>query len=78
VTETSYIVLGLLERAGSATPYDLERFAQISVFNFWPVPTRSSTRNARAWPKQEFCVNAARRTGDGGASTNWRHEVATS
>jgi len=38
LTETSYIVLGLLERAGSATPYDLERFARISVFNFWRVP----------------------------------------
>ncbi|HXS46724.1 MAG TPA: PadR family transcriptional regulator [Solirubrobacterales bacterium] len=38
MTETSYIVLGLLELAEQATPYDLKRFAQLSVFNFWSVP----------------------------------------
>ena len=38
LTETSYIVLGLLEQAEPATPYDLKQFAQISVFNFWSVP----------------------------------------
>jgi len=38
LTETSYIVLGLLEQIGSATPYDLKRMAQISTFNFWAIP----------------------------------------
>jgi PadR family transcriptional regulator, regulatory protein AphA len=38
MTETSYIVLGLLEQAEPATPYDLKRIAQRSVFNFWSVP----------------------------------------
>jgi PadR family transcriptional regulator AphA len=38
MTETSYIVLGLLERAEPATPYDLKQLAQRSVFNFWSVP----------------------------------------
>jgi PadR family transcriptional regulator AphA len=38
LTETSYIVLGLLEQSEPATPYDLKRFAQLSVFNFWSVP----------------------------------------
>jgi PadR family transcriptional regulator AphA len=38
LTETSYIVLGLLEQAEPATPYDLKQFAQISVFNFWSIP----------------------------------------
>jgi DNA-binding PadR family transcriptional regulator len=38
LTETSYIVLGLLEQAQPATPYDLKRFAQISTVNFWSVP----------------------------------------
>jgi DNA-binding PadR family transcriptional regulator len=38
MTETSYIVLGLLELAEPATPYDLKQFAQRSVFNFWSIP----------------------------------------
>ncbi len=40
LTETSYIVLGLLETTGEdgGTPYDIKRAAQISVFNFWSVP----------------------------------------
>ncbi len=37
-TETSYIVLGLIEQIGPATPYDLKRMAQVSTFNFWAVP----------------------------------------
>lgn len=33
------MVLGLLDAAGDeATPYDLKRVAQVSVFNFWSVP----------------------------------------
>lgn len=38
LTETSFIVLGLLEQAEPATPYDLKRFAQISLFHFWLIP----------------------------------------
>jgi PadR family transcriptional regulator, regulatory protein AphA len=38
LSETSYIVLGLIEKIGPATPYDLKRMAQISTFNFWAVP----------------------------------------
>lgn len=38
LSETSYVVLGLLEEVGPATPYDLKQFAQLSVFNFWSVP----------------------------------------
>ena len=38
LTETSYIVLGLLEQIQPATPYDLKRLAQVSTFNFWAVP----------------------------------------
>lgn len=38
MTETSYIVLGLLELAEPATPYDLKGLAQRSVFNFWSIP----------------------------------------
>lgn len=38
LTPTSYIVLGLLERAGEATPYELKGLAAASVANFWSVP----------------------------------------
>jgi PadR family transcriptional regulator, regulatory protein AphA len=38
MTETSFIVLGLLELAEEATPYTLKQIAQRSVFNFWSVP----------------------------------------
>jgi len=38
LTETSFIVLGLLEQMQPATPYDLKQVAQISVFTFWSVP----------------------------------------
>jgi PadR family transcriptional regulator, regulatory protein AphA len=48
LTETSYIVLGLLEQIGPATPYDLKRVAQISTVNFWSVPhTQLYTECAR-------------------------------
>ena len=38
LTPTSVIVLGLLERAGEATPYDLKAMVGASVGNFWSVP----------------------------------------
>jgi PadR family transcriptional regulator, regulatory protein AphA len=48
LTETSYIVLGLLEQFQPATPYDLKRLAQLSTINFWSVPhTQLYTECAR-------------------------------
>jgi DNA-binding PadR family transcriptional regulator len=48
LTNTSYVVLGLVEVCQPATPYDLKRFAEISVFNFWSVPhTQIYTESAR-------------------------------
>jgi DNA-binding PadR family transcriptional regulator len=38
LTPTSYIVLGLVEKLGSATPYDLKRAVGMGVGNFWSVP----------------------------------------
>jgi PadR family transcriptional regulator AphA len=38
LTPTSYIVLGLLDRAGEATPYELNRLVDLSVGNFWSLP----------------------------------------
>lgn len=38
LTPTSYIVLGLLEMAGEATPYDLKQTVARSLGNFWSLP----------------------------------------
>jgi len=38
LTPTSYIVLGLVEWIGEATPYDLKRRVAETVGNFWTVP----------------------------------------
>jgi PadR family transcriptional regulator AphA len=38
LTNTSYIVLGLLELAGEATPYELKQAVAASVGNFWSIP----------------------------------------
>lgn len=38
LTPTSFIVLGLLERLGEGTPYELKRTVAESVGNFWSVP----------------------------------------
>lgn len=38
LSPTSFIVLGLLERAGEATPYDLKQLLEASVGNFWSIP----------------------------------------
>src|SRR2546421_12566021 len=37
LTPTSYIVLGLLDALGEATPYDLKQLLAGSVGNFWTV-----------------------------------------
>lgn len=38
LTTTSFIVLGLVELCEPATPYDLKRIAQLSLFKFWTLP----------------------------------------
>jgi PadR family transcriptional regulator AphA len=38
LTESSYIVLGMLERVQPATPYDLKQVAQVSTAHFWTIP----------------------------------------
>lgn len=38
LTPVSYVVLGLVARSGTATPYDLKRWVGQSIGNFWPFP----------------------------------------
>jgi PadR family transcriptional regulator, regulatory protein AphA len=37
LSEASYIVLGILEHAQSATPYELKQMAKLSTMHFWTV-----------------------------------------
>jgi DNA-binding PadR family transcriptional regulator len=46
LTPTSYIVLGLVERFGEASPYDLKQAVARSVGNFWSVPHSQIYREA--------------------------------
>jgi PadR family transcriptional regulator AphA len=48
LSPTSYVVLGLVERAQPATPYEIKQVAAISTANFWSVPhTQLYTECAR-------------------------------
>ncbi len=38
LSPTSYVVLGLVELIGPATPYELKRHGQAGVFVFWSIP----------------------------------------
>jgi PadR family transcriptional regulator AphA len=38
LTDTSYAVLGLVERFQPITPYQLKQVAQISILHFWSIP----------------------------------------
>jgi len=38
LTQTSYVVLGLVERAGEATPYDLKRIVSATIGGFFSIP----------------------------------------
>jgi DNA-binding PadR family transcriptional regulator len=48
LTDTSYAVLGLVDLYGEATPYQLKRIAQNSLFHFWTIPhTQLYSESAR-------------------------------
>ena len=38
LSDTSYAVLGLVERCQPVTPYQLKQVAQVSIFHFWSIP----------------------------------------
>ena len=53
LTPVSYVVLGLVGRAGTATPYELKRWVAESIGNFW------------AFPHSQLYAEAARLAADG-------------
>jgi PadR family transcriptional regulator AphA len=38
LTQTSYVVLGLVDQAGEATPYDLKQIVAATIGNFFSIP----------------------------------------
>src|ERR1700736_2345980 len=58
LTPTSYIVLGLLEWAGEATPYELKRLVGESVGHFW------SLQHAQLYTEPERLTKAGLLTED--------------
>ena len=38
LTQTSYVVLGLVDQAGEATPYDLKQIVAATIANFFSIP----------------------------------------
>jgi PadR family transcriptional regulator, regulatory protein AphA len=58
LTPTSYIVLGLLDQVGEATPYDLKRLVGISVGHFW------SLQHAQLYSEPERLARAGYLTED--------------
>ena len=88
LTPTSYVVLGLVEQMGTATPYDLKQMAALGVGNFWSLPhTQLYSEPARladaGYLDEERERNGRRRrlyslTRKGGeALEQWRSESTT-
>ena len=38
LTSTSYLVLGLIQREGPSTPYELKRHVAATIGHFWTFP----------------------------------------
>lgn len=67
LTPTSYIVLGLIEQLGEASPYDLKQAVVRSVGNFWSVPHSQIYREA-ARLEQDGYLSLRQETTAGGRS----------
>jgi DNA-binding PadR family transcriptional regulator len=65
LTQTSYVVLGLVERAGEATPYDLKQIVSATIGGFFSIPHSQlyaePERLARAGYLQERREQSGRR-----------------
>jgi DNA-binding PadR family transcriptional regulator len=88
LSDTSYAVLGLIDRLGPATPYQLKQAAQSSLFHFWTIPHTQiyseSARLAEIGLLEEQQEETGRRrrtyqlTPDGRAELNrWREDPDT-
>jgi DNA-binding PadR family transcriptional regulator len=65
LTATSYIVLGLLDRLGEASAYDLKQAVAGSVGNFWSVPHSQIYREAARLEEAGYVRSRRERTPGG-------------
>lgn len=65
LTATSYIVLGLVERLGEASPYGLKQAVAGSVGNFWSVPHSQVYREAARLERAGYLASRLERTPGG-------------
>jgi PadR family transcriptional regulator AphA len=88
MTPTSYIVLGLLERLGEASPYDLKREATATLGNFWSTPHSQIYRTTEQLAAAGLLTHRVETTSGGrsrtvysltnegtGALVTWRQQV---
>ena len=68
LTQTSYVVLGLVEQAGEATPYDLKQIVAATVGKFFSIPHSQLYAEPERWRRRAICASAVSRRG-GAAST---------
>jgi PadR family transcriptional regulator, regulatory protein AphA len=65
LTATSYIVLGLVDQLGEASPYDLKQAVARSVGNFWSVPHSQIYREAKKLERAGYLACRPERTAGG-------------
>ena len=65
LTATSYIVLGLVDRLGEASAYDLKQAVASSVGNFWSVPHSQVYREAARLERAGYLTGRRERTPGG-------------
>jgi PadR family transcriptional regulator AphA len=72
LTPTSYIVLGLLELLGEASPYDVKQMVARSVGNFWSVPHSQLYREVERLSAAGYVEGRRERTTGGRPRTLYR------
>jgi PadR family transcriptional regulator AphA len=63
LTQTSYVVLGLVERAGEATPYDLKQIVAATVGGFFSIPHSQLYAEPERLAKAGYLRERRERTG---------------
>ena len=63
LTQTSYVVMGLLGQAGEATPYDLKQIVAATIGNFFSIPHSQLYAEPERLAKAGYLTERRERTG---------------
>ena len=69
LTQTSYVVLGLVDQAGEATPYDLKQIVAATIGNFFSIPHSQLYAEPERLAKAGYLTERRERTGAGASTT---------